>query len=75
MALGAGICHYGGNLMQIYALPLLSAPVSNLLLKTSSLWTYLWGVVYGEYKGAIFLAAGIGAYAVGILLLTYALYC
>ena len=40
----------------------------------------LWGVVYGEYKGAvlkskIFLAAGIGAYAVGILLLTYALYC
>ena len=49
-ALGAGICHYGGNLMQIYALPLLSAPVSNLLLKTSSLWTYLWGVVYGEYK-------------------------
>ena len=79
MALGAGICHYGGNLMQIYALPLLSAPVSNLLLKTSSLWTYLWGVVYGEYKGAIrksklYLALGIGAYAVGIVILTYALY-
>jgi len=65
--------------MQIYALPLLSAPVSNLLLKTSSLWTYLWGVVYGEYKGAIrksklYLALGIGAYAVGIVILTYALY-
>lgn len=80
MALGAGMCHYGGNLMQIYALPLLSAPVSNLLLKTSSLWTYLWGVLYGEYRGAIlksklYLAAGIGAYAVGILILTYALYC
>lgn len=80
MALGAGICHYGGNLMQIYALPLLSAPVSNLLLKTSSLWTYLWGIVYGEYKGAelkskLFLGAGISAYAVGIMILTYALYC
>lgn len=80
MALGAGVCHYGGNLMQIYALPLLSAPVSNLLLKTSSLWTYLWGVLYGEYKGAIFkskffLTAGIFAYAVGIIILTYALYC
>lgn len=80
MALGAGVCHYGGNLMQIYALPLLSAPVSNLLLKTSSLWTYLWGVLYGEYKGAIFkskcfLTAGILAYAVGIIILTYALYC
>lgn len=79
LALGAGICHYGGNLMQIYSLPLLSAPVSNLLLKTSSLWTYLWGVVYGEYKGAIlksklYLAAGIAFYAVGIVILTYALY-
>jgi drug/metabolite transporter (DMT)-like permease len=79
LGLGSGICHYGGNLLLIYALPLVSAPVSMLLSKTSSIWTYAWGIVYGEYKGAsikskITLIAGIVGYIIGVLMLTNTLY-
>lgn len=79
LGLGAGFCHYGGTILQIYSLPLLSAPVSALLTKTSSLWTYMWGIVYGEYKGTSarvkkILAVGILVFVIGIVMLTFALY-
>lgn len=78
IALGliAGFCHYGGTILQIYALPPLSAPVSSLLIRTSSVWTFFWGILYGEYKGASkkviqWLAAGIALYLIGTVYLTY----
>lgn len=76
MGLGAGLCHYGGTVLQIYSLPVLSAPVSALLVRTSSVWTFIWGIVYGEYKGAKrkvkqWLFWGILLYIVGTVFLTW----
>lgn len=79
MAILSGICHYGGNLLTIYSLPLLSAPVSNLLTRTSTIWTYFWGIAYGEFRGSsmkskIILYIGILIFIVGTALLTFGLY-
>lgn len=76
LGLCAGVCHYGGTILQIYSLPALSAPVSALLVRTSALWTFLWGIIYGEYKGSrktvkAWLACGISLYIVGTLYLTW----
>ena len=45
-------CHYGGNLISIYSMPTLSATLSFLFGRTSSVWTYFWGFFYKEYEGA-----------------------
>lgn len=79
LAVISGVCHYGGNLLTIYSLPLLSAPVSNLLQRTSGIWTYFWGLAYGEYNGAsrkskVYLAIGVGIYILGTVMLTSGLY-
>lgn len=69
-------CHYGGNMLSIYAMPVLSATMSFLFGKTSSLWTYFWGFYYKEFKGAkkktlALLIFGILLYFGGIGLLFY----
>ena len=67
-------CHYGGNMLSIYAMPVLSATMSFLFGKTSSVWTYFWGFYYKEFQGAkkktlLLLLFGIGLYfgAIGLL--------
>lgn len=48
----SGFCHYGGNIIHSFATRGLSAAVSYPLGLTSGLWTQLWGLGYGEFKGA-----------------------
>lgn len=48
----SGFCHYGGNIIHSFATRGLSAAVSFPLGLTSGLWTQLWGLYYGEFKGA-----------------------
>lgn len=48
----SALCHYGGNIISIYAMPTLSATLSFLFGRTSSVWTYFWGFYYKEYEGA-----------------------
>lgn len=75
LSLIGSICHYGGNLISIYAMPVISATLSFLFGRTANVWTYFWGFYYKEFSGAkrrtyIVLGIGIALYFVGILLLT-----
>lgn len=70
----AACCHYGGNLISIYSMPVISATLSFLFGRTSTVWTYFWGLFYGEFAGSktrtkIVLAVGILLFfaAVGLL--------
>ncbi len=72
----SAVCHYGGNLLSIYAMPAISATLSFLFGKTSNIWTYFWGLYYGEFKGSrritkIVLAVGLFLYFGGLALLFF----
>jgi hypothetical protein len=54
LALGvfSGLFHYGGNIIHTFATAFLSSAISWPLGLTGGLWTQMWGLVYGEFKGA-----------------------
>lgn len=68
--------YYGGNLISIYAMPVLSATLSFLLGRTYSVWTYFWSFYYQEYRGAgkktmlvLYIGLLLYACALGVLFL------
>lgn len=68
----SGFCHYGGNIIHSFATRGLSAAVSYPLGLTSGLWTQLWGLKYGEFRGApvsayVCLFASFACYAAAAL--------
>jgi len=70
----AGLAHYGGNIIHTFATRNLSAVVSWPLGFTAGLWTSMWGLVYGEFRGSplrayLFLVGGMVCYLVGALLI------
>lgn len=70
----SAVCHYGGNLLSIYSMPAISATLSFLFGKTSTVWTYFWGIYYKEFDGAkkstlITLYLGLILYFIGLGLL------
>lgn len=72
----AGLFHYGGNIIHTFATASLSSAISWPLGITSGLWTQLWGLVYGEFRGAprlayIALFAGIALYLAGAYLIAF----
>ena len=74
LGLVSGICHYGGNLISIYSMTSLTATMSFLYGRTSTVWTYGWSLLYGEFKGAKrktywILTIGLALYFIGIALL------
>ncbi len=71
-------CHYGGNIINAFASGALTAAVSWPLGTTAQLWTYVWGLATGEFKGAprksyLLIACGGALYVFGILYLRWAL--
>jgi glucose uptake protein GlcU len=72
----SGLLHYGGNIIHTFATASLSSVISWPLGVTYTLWTLLWGILYGEFRGAssrTFLLLGlavllylVGAYLVSI---------
>lgn len=71
----SALCHYGGNVISIYSMPMISATVSFLLGRSSALWTIFWGMFHHEFsntsrKTKTYLGASIALYLTGILLLT-----
>lgn len=67
--------HYGGNVLHAYATRQLSSVLSWPLGMTSGLWTQLWGLGYGEFKGAPakaywYLVASVLAYLSGALIIS-----
>jgi hypothetical protein len=72
----SSFCHYGGNLISIYAMPVISATQSFLFGRTSSVLTYFWGFFYREFAGSrkrtiVILSVGILFYFIGLALLGY----
>ena len=66
----SGICHYGGNIIHTFATRGLSTAVAYPLGITSALWTQLWGLGYGEFKGApksayVYLFLSFACYVAG----------
>jgi hypothetical protein len=48
----SGLAHYGGNIIHTYATAFLSSAVTWPLSITMGLWTQMWGLVFGEFKGS-----------------------
>jgi hypothetical protein len=70
----SGLFHFGGNILQAFASVALSAALAFPLGITSGLWTQLWGLRYGEFKGAppkayVALFGGIVLYIIGAYLI------
>jgi drug/metabolite transporter (DMT)-like permease len=71
----AGLFHYGGNIIHTFATASLSTVIAWPLGMTSGLWTQLWGLAYGEFKGAPrrsywALAAAVMLYFIGAYIVT-----
>jgi len=74
MAFIAACCHFGGNVLQAIAAPVISVVVATVMGNSYHVWSYVWGIVYGEYKGAsaktyAILACGVALFLAGVLLL------
>lgn len=68
----SGLCHYGGNIIHTFATRGLSAAISYPLGLTSGLWTQLWGLAYGEFRGApvsayVYQFASFACYVAGAI--------
>jgi glucose uptake protein GlcU len=66
----SGLCHYGGNIIHTFATGSLSSAISWPLGLTSGLWTQVWGIKYGEFKGSpkrayVFQAVSFICYVMG----------
>ncbi len=73
----AGLAHYGGNIINAFAVPVISPAIAWPMGTTSSLWGLAWGYVYREYKGAprqIYLLQISGSimFVLGIVILAIA---
>ncbi len=71
----SGLAHYGGNIIHTFATRNLSSVVSWPLGITSGLWTQMWGLVYGEFRGSpkktyVYLFSGILCYLVGAFVIS-----
>ena len=75
----SAICHFGGNIINSLASPVISVGLAWPMGMSASMWTYVWGLAYGEFKGASkrvygFLFGGIALFIAGVIVLTAALY-
>lgn len=71
----SGLAHYGGNIIHTFATRNLSSVVSWPLGITSGLWTQMWGLIYGEFKGSpkityVYLVSGIICYLIGAFVIS-----
>lgn len=74
----SGLFHYGGNIIHTFAASFLSAAIAFPLGITSGLWTQMWGLVYGEFRGSprsayVALFAGVALYIIGAYLIVSSL--
>lgn len=75
MAIISAFCHFGGNLLNAVASPVVSVVIATGIGYSYGIWSYLWGMVYGEFSGSkkktlLVLGMGILLFVVGISILT-----
>lgn len=78
-AVVSGLAHYGGNIVNALAVPVVGASLAWPMGQTMSLWGYVWGLVYNEFAGlprraVIQLYCGLGLFVVGAGLFALAVY-
>ena len=66
----SGLAHYTGNILHTYSTAFLSSAITWPLAITMGLWTQMWGLVFGEFKGSprkayAFLFTAIACYVIG----------
>lgn len=76
LALIAAFCHFGGNVLHAVAAPVVSVAIATAMGNSYHVWSYLWGLLYGEFRGAsrktyAILLCGIALFVVGVLLLSF----
>lgn len=79
MTFASAFCHYGGNVLQTIASPVLSVAIAWPMGNFFYIWTYVWGLAGKEFKGAkrktyLTLFAGMAMYVLGVILLAINLY-
>ncbi|HEX2946084.1 MAG TPA: hypothetical protein VHT96_09015 [Clostridia bacterium] len=75
MAFIAAFCHFGGNVLHAIAAPVVSVVVATVAGNLYSMWSYVWGLAYGEYKGAakktyVVLFLGVVMFIMGVLIIS-----
>lgn len=75
MALIGAICHFGGNIIYVIAAPWVSIGIAWPLSNSYNMWSYVWGLIYGEYKNApksayIALSIGFVLFVLGMIILS-----
>lgn len=72
----AALCHFGGNILHAIFAPVLSITIATAMGNSYHVWSYVWGLVYGEFKGASLktygiLGSGVLMFLAGVLLLSW----
>lgn len=75
LACVAAFCHFGGNVLHAVFAPVVSVAIATVMGNSYHCWSYIWGLVYGEFKGASgktygMLGLGILMFVVGVVLLS-----
>lgn len=71
----AAFCHFGGNVLHAVFAPVVSVAIATVIGNSYHCWSYIWGLVYGEFKGAgtktyVMLFGGILMFVAGVILLS-----
>lgn len=75
LAFIAACCHFGGNVLHTLFAPVISVTIATALGNSYHLWSYVWGLAYGEFKGSSkktygVLAFGVLLFIVGVLIIS-----
>ena len=75
LAFISAVCHFGGNVLQSIFSPVISVAIATPMGTAYNVWSYFWGVLYGEFKGSSkrtygVLILGVLFFIGGVLLLT-----
>lgn len=71
----AAFAHFGGNVLHSIFAPIISVSIATAMGNSYHVWSYIWGLCYGEFKGAslktyVLLGFGILLFIIGVLLLS-----
>lgn len=71
----AACCHFGGNVLHAIFAPVVSVAIATVIGNSYHCWSYIWGLIYGEFKGTskktyAILFGGMLLFVAGVVLLS-----
>lgn len=71
----AACCHFGGNVLHAIFAPVVSVAIATVIGNSYHCWSYIWGLIYGEFKGTskktyAILFSGMLLFVAGVVLLS-----